>query len=73
MTLAEIERNAILDALRAHDWHQGKAAEALDISERTIRNKIRRYRAEGFKVPAHRIGKLFHGEQNRQIFPGGAA
>ncbi|MEM1118351.1 MAG: sigma-54 dependent transcriptional regulator, partial [Bacteroidota bacterium] len=47
-TLDEMERTMILDALAATDGNQVQAAERLGISDRTIRNKLKRYREEGF-------------------------
>ncbi len=46
-TLDEIERAAIDGALRAHRGNRTRAAEALGISVRTIRNKLRVYRESG--------------------------
>ena len=43
-TLAEIERAAIFDALEACDGNQSKAARTLGVSEKTIYNKLKRYR-----------------------------
>ncbi|MFA7160799.1 MAG: sigma-54 dependent transcriptional regulator [Kiritimatiellia bacterium] len=42
-TLAEIERSAILEALRRHNGSRTLAAKELDISTRTIQRKIRDY------------------------------
>lgn len=47
-TLDEMERAMILDALEATDGNQIQAAERLGISDRTIRNKLKRYREEGY-------------------------
>ena len=47
-TLDEMERAMILDALDATDGNQVQAADRLGISDRTIRNKLKRYREEGF-------------------------
>lgn len=58
MTLAEIEKHAILETLKECQWHQGRAAEALDISERTIRHKIKLYRQEGERIPAYCAAKI---------------
>ena len=43
-TLEEIERRAILQTLRHTDGNQTRAAKVLGISDRTLREKIRRYR-----------------------------
>ncbi|MCG8608410.1 sigma-54-dependent Fis family transcriptional regulator [bacterium] len=40
--LADYERQILLNALRHHDWNQSAAAEALNISERVMRYKIKR-------------------------------
>jgi len=47
-TLDEMERAMILEALEATDGNQIQAAERLGISDRTIRNKLKRYRDEGY-------------------------
>jgi len=48
LALADVEREAILKALREAGGNRTRAAERLDISTRTIRNKLRRYVAEGY-------------------------
>ncbi len=45
--LEQIEQRAILDTLRRTAGNQAKAAKALGISDRTLRDKIRRYRRQG--------------------------
>ncbi len=45
--LAKIERKAILETLRTTAGNQTKAAKVLGISDRTLRDKIRRYRQQG--------------------------
>ena len=45
--LAQIERKAILETLRTTAGNQTKAAKVLGISDRTLRDKIRRYRQQG--------------------------
>ena len=47
-TLDEMERVMILQALDETDGNQVRAAERLGISDRTIRNKLKKYREEGF-------------------------
>jgi DNA-binding NtrC family response regulator len=47
LALQELERQAILEALRRTDSHQAKAASLLGITDRTLREKMRRYREEG--------------------------
>ena len=44
--LAHVERRAILDTLRQTNGNQTKAAKVLGISDRTLRDKIRRYRRQ---------------------------
>ncbi len=45
--LEQIERRAILDTLRQTAGNKMKAAKALGISDRTLRDKIHRYRQQG--------------------------
>jgi len=45
--LDQIERRAILDTLRHTAGNQTRAAKALGISDRTLRDKLRRYRRQG--------------------------
>lgn len=45
--LGELEKQAILSALRAMGGNRTKAAEQLGISIRTLRNKLQEYRASG--------------------------
>ena len=47
-TLDEMERHMILRALEESDGSQVQAAERLGISDRTIRNKLKRYREDGY-------------------------
>ncbi|HEY6167076.1 MAG TPA: sigma-54 dependent transcriptional regulator [Verrucomicrobiae bacterium] len=46
----EIEREAILQALRKHDFNRTETAKALDISRRALTYKLQHYRELGFKV-----------------------
>lgn len=46
-TLDEMERHMILQALTETDGNQQKAADRLGISDRTIRNKLKKYREDG--------------------------
>ena len=46
-TLDEMERHMILQALTESDGNQQKAADRLGISDRTIRNKLKKYREDG--------------------------
>lgn len=43
LELAEVERRHILAVLRANEWHQGKSAESLGISPKTLYRKIREF------------------------------
>jgi DNA-binding protein Fis len=43
----QIEQRAILDTLQQTAGNQTKAAKVLGISDRTLRDKIRRYRQQG--------------------------
>ncbi|MBN1505463.1 MAG: sigma-54-dependent Fis family transcriptional regulator [Sedimentisphaerales bacterium] len=44
--LADLERQAILETLRQTSGNQTKAAKVLGISDRTLREKVRRYRGQ---------------------------
>jgi two-component system, NtrC family, response regulator AtoC len=46
MSLADLERRAILETLRRTSGNQTRAAKVLGISDRTLREKMRRYRQE---------------------------
>ena len=48
LTLDELERRHIAGVLEQTQWHQGRAADALGISPKTLYRKIREY---GFKRP----------------------
>jgi DNA-binding NtrC family response regulator len=52
VALEKLERQAILDTLRQTDGNRAKAAKVLGISDRTLRDKIRRYRQQGCLQPA---------------------
>jgi len=45
--LEHVERQAILDTLRRTGGNQTKAAKVLGISDRTLRDRIHRYRKQG--------------------------
>jgi DNA-binding NtrC family response regulator len=47
MPLEQVEKRAILDTLRQTGGNQTKAAKVLGISDRTLRDRIHRYREEG--------------------------
>jgi len=49
--LEEVEQRAILDTLRQTAGNQTKAAKVLGISDRTLRDRIRRYRQQGCLQP----------------------
>lgn len=51
LSLGELERRHIADVLQRTHWHQGKAAEMLGISPKTLYRKIREY---GFRRPSGR-------------------
>jgi DNA-binding NtrC family response regulator len=48
--LAEIERQAIFQALRKHDFNRTETAKALGISRRALIYKLQRFRGEGYAV-----------------------
>ncbi len=48
--LAEIEREAIMQALRQHDFNRTETAKALGISRRALLYKLQRLREAGFSV-----------------------
>lgn len=47
MPLEQVEKRAILDTLRQTGGNQTKAAKVLGISDRTLRDRIHRYREQG--------------------------
>jgi two-component system, NtrC family, response regulator AtoC len=53
LTLEELERRHIADVLERTQWHQGRAAELLGISPKTLYRKIREF---GFRRPGGRAG-----------------
>jgi DNA-binding NtrC family response regulator len=50
-TMEELERSAIVTALRRNDGNRTKAAEQLGISRRTMQRKLKRYRLEDEAAP----------------------
>jgi DNA-binding NtrC family response regulator len=48
--LAEIERQAIFQALRKHNFNRTETAKALGISRRALLYKLQRFRQEGYNV-----------------------
>lgn len=53
LQLADVERRHIAAVLHAKEWHQGKAAESLGISPKTLYRKIREY---GLRRPSGEVG-----------------
>jgi len=51
MALVEVEKRAILETLRQTAGNRSRAAKVLGISDRTLREKIRRYRQEDSLLP----------------------
>ncbi|HYW79190.1 MAG TPA: sigma-54 dependent transcriptional regulator [Thermoguttaceae bacterium] len=47
MTLAEIERRAVIETIRSTGGNKAKAARQLEVSEKTIYNKIKQYNLTG--------------------------
>lgn len=47
LSLRDLERQAILEAMRRTDSHQAKAARLLGITDRTLREKLRKYQQQG--------------------------
>ncbi|MCB9639173.1 MAG: sigma-54-dependent Fis family transcriptional regulator [Myxococcales bacterium] len=57
-SLAESERNAILDTLRRHHWRKGRAAEELGMHRTTLWRKIKEYGLDRpFMLPAEGASK----------------
>jgi DNA-binding NtrC family response regulator len=50
VTVAEMEKTLILETLRTTDNNRTEAARLLDISIRTLRNKLHEYRAAGVVI-----------------------
>ena len=55
-TVAEVERDLILDTLKHCFGNRTHAANILGISIRTLRNKLNEYMAEGYAVPSPASG-----------------
>ena len=51
-TVADVERDLILETLKHCLGNRTHAANILGISIRTLRNKLKQYSEEGFAVPA---------------------
>jgi two-component system response regulator FlrC len=56
-TLADVETQFILETLKFHDGNRTHAARTLDISLRTLRNKINEFTSHGLHVTAANGGK----------------
>jgi two-component system response regulator FlrC len=56
--MQSIERKAILDALARTGGHQGRAAQILGISRRTLCRKLKEYRAQQADEPGEALGVL---------------
>lgn len=54
MTLAEMEKAAIIETLKQCQGHRDNAAFHLGITSRTLARKIARYRDEGISIPSWR-------------------
>ncbi len=52
ISLQELERQAIFEALRRTNSHRANAARLLGITDRTLREKLRRYSKEALQDPA---------------------
>lgn len=52
-TVAELERELVLQTLARCNGNRTHAARVLGVSVRTLRNRIRLYTARGIDVPAH--------------------
>ncbi len=57
LTVAIVERTLILDTLAYCNGNRTQAAHVLDISVRTLRNKLNQYAAEGISVPPASVAR----------------
>ena len=55
-TLAEVEREHILETLTCCDGNRSRAAKFLDISVRCLRMKVRHFAQSGSMVPPAEVG-----------------
>jgi DNA-binding NtrC family response regulator len=55
-TVADVERDLILETLEHHFGNRTHTANVLGISIRTLRNKLNEYASEGVRVPPPNIG-----------------
>jgi two-component system, response regulator FlrC len=51
-TVAEVERDLILETLKHYLGNRTRAANVLGISIRTLRNKLNEYAADGVEIPS---------------------
>jgi DNA-binding NtrC family response regulator len=56
LTLADIERKVILKTLSQLNGNRTRTSESLGISIRTLRNRLRDYRGDGYPVAEWRLG-----------------
>ena len=56
-TVAAVERKLILDTMEQTAWNRSTAATILGISIRTLRNKLKQYQEEGYKIPTSHQGE----------------
>jgi DNA-binding NtrC family response regulator len=56
MRAEDVERELILRTLRSTDGNRTRTAELLDLTARTINNKIRLYRTQGYEIPEPKRG-----------------
>jgi DNA-binding NtrC family response regulator len=56
MRAEDVERELILRTLRSTDGNRTRTAGLLDLTARTINNKIRLYRAQGYDIPEPKRG-----------------
>jgi len=59
----------LLHVLRVHDGNRSRAARAVHLSLRTIRNKLHELKALGFEVPEARRGISTGGERKPRARP----
>lgn len=62
-TLEQIERDAIIAALKYFNGNRTKAAQILGISIRTILNKIAKYQEQNFEIPPAVFGRNYESER----------
>jgi DNA-binding NtrC family response regulator len=63
--LALVERELILQTLRAHKGNRTRTADLLGISIRSLRDRIRNYRSRGDDIPAPESGGAQAPEEHR--------